>query len=268
MTSTSPWLNNPVGILLQRNDKESTDLYVGSDLICLIPYAESIVWFVLGFLSIDCGTSAASNYTNPSNTIQWAPDTVIWPEIGSWSATANVSLPTSLTDQTQYGTLRYFPTNRALNQSKFCYTLPALAGNYYLIRASFWLGQKLLYPTRVSGQITFRVIVDSYEGVEIVINVPQSNPWFEEMYIPAQSGRSSVSVCLSTASNSSDAPFINSLELRPLPSTMKPVEMMKNTNYALRTVWREDSGALSAVPPILRWVLSNSYLKSYMSLSS
>ena len=213
----------------------------------------------LGFLSIDCGSLATAKYVNPSTAIQWQPDAVLWPEIGNWSATARVGSPASTADQTQYATLRYFPTttsssssSKALNQSKFCYTLPATAGNYYLIRASFWLGQKLLYPTRVSGQITFRVIVDSYEGVEIVINVPQSNPWFEEMYIPAQSGRSSVSVCLSTASNSSDAPFINSLELRPLPSTMKPVEMMKNTNYALRTVWREDSGALSAGPPILR----------------
>ena len=178
---------------------------------------------------------------------------MIWPEIGNWSATASVSPPESMADQTQYATLRYFPTtSKALNQSKFCYTLPASPNNYYLIRASFWNGPSLIYATRVSGQIRFRVIVDSYEGVEIVINVPQSNPWFEEMYIGAQSGRSSVSVCLSAASDSSDVPFINSLELRPLPSTMKPVEMMKSTNYALRTVWREDSGALSAVPPILR----------------
>ena len=131
---------------------------------------------------------------------------MIWPDIGSWSGTANVSLPTSLADQTQYGTLRYFPTqqHKALNQSKFCYSLPATAGSYYLIRASFWMGSKELYDTLVSGQIRFRVIVDTYEGVEVVINFPQSNPWFEEMYIPTQSGKTSVSVCLSAASDSSD----------------------------------------------------------------
>ena len=212
----------------------------------------------LGFLSIDCGSPAASNYTNPSNTIQWAPDAVIWPDIGSWSGTANVSLPTSLADQTQYGTLRYFPTqqHKALNQSKFCYSLPATAGSYYLIRASFWMGSKELYDTLVSGQIRFRVIVDTYEGVEVVINFPQSNPWFEEMYIPTQSGKTSVSVCLSAASDSSDTPFINSLELRPLPVTLNSVATIRNTNCALRTVWREDTGTSSANPPILRSVKS------------
>ena len=96
------------------------------------------------------------------------------------------------------------------------------------------------------------MIVDSYEGVEVVINFPQSNPWFEEMYIPTQSGKTSVSVCLSGASDSSDVPFINSLEMRPLPLTMHSVELIKNFSYALRTIWREDSGTTSAVPPILR----------------
>ena len=187
-----------------------------------------------------------------------------------WSVSTNVNLPTNMTDEKQYSTLRYFPTtsssSKALNHSKFCYTLPAIAGNYYLIRASFWMGPKELYPTRVSWQIRFRVIVDTYEGVEVIINFPQSNPWFEEMYIPAQSGRSSVSVCLSAASDSSDMPFINSLELRPLPSTMKPVEMIKNTNYALRTVWREDSGAYSDVPPILRSVIIDEIIHEFKNL--
>ena len=159
-----------------------------------------------GFLSIDCGSSELGNYTDSVTGIQWAPDALIWPDIGKWSAIATVNPPSSMTDQKQYSTLRYFPSNKALNQSKFCYTLPASPNNYYLIRASFWNGPSLIYATRVSGQIRFRVIVDTYEGVEIVINMPQSYPWFEEMYVRAQSGRSSLSVCLSAASDSSDVP--------------------------------------------------------------
>ena len=219
-----------------------------------------------GFLSIDCGSPDATNYTDPSTQIQWTPDASLWADIGGWSATAVVSPPTSMKDQKQYTTLRYFPQNKVLNHSKFCYNLPAVEGSYYLIRATFWLGLTSLYKTHVSGQIRFRVIVDTYEGVEVIINFPQSNPWFEEMYIPAQSGRSSVSVCLSAASDSSDMPFINSLELRPLPSTMKPVEMIKNTNYALRTVWREDSGAYSDVPPILRSVIIDEIIHEFKNL--
>ena len=181
---------------------------------------------------------------------------MIWPDIGYWSSVDTVNPPSAMGDQKQYITLRYFRPNKALNLSKFCYTLPAIAGSYYFIRASFWMGSTQSYTTRVSGQIRFRVIVDTYAGVEVVIKLPQMNPWFEEMYIPAQSGRSSVSVCLSAASDSSDMPFINSLELRPLPVTLNSVATIRNTNCALRTVWREDTGTSSANPPILRSVKS------------
>ena len=202
---------------------------------------------------MDCGSSANSNYTNSLTgpDIIWTPDTSLWPDIGKWSVSFyNMSLPTNMTDETQYSTLRYFPTNKALNQSKFCYSLPAIAGNYYLIRASFWYSPLSAIYEYKYDQIRFHVIVDNYEGVEIVIGIPQTYPWFEEMYIRAQS--SFVSVCLSAASDRSDTPFINSLELRPLKSTMNPVEMINNTNQAMRTVFREDSGTLSNDPPILR----------------
>ena len=211
-----------------------------------------------GFLSIDCGSSDKSTYSNSltGTGVIWTPDTTLWPDIGKWSVSFyNMSLPTNMTDEKQYSTLRYFPTtsssSKALNHSKFCYTLPAIAHNYYLIRASFWYGlASTRYETRVNDQISFHVIVDNYEGVEIVIGIPQTYPWFEEMYIRAQT--SVVSVCLSAASDSSDAPFINSLELRPLNSTMLSVAMINNTNQAMRTVFREDSGTLSNDPPILR----------------
>ena len=161
-----------------------------------------------------------------------------------------------MADQRQYSTLRYFPSNnKALNQSKFCYNLAATAGNFYLIRASFWYGSSTaLGTTRSSGTIRFHVIVDTYEGVEIAINLPQTYPWFEEMYIRALSGKDSIAVCLSAASDSSDVPFISSLELRPLPSTMMSVQVVQNNSYALRTVVRQDSGTSSPNPPILRSV--------------
>ena len=119
-----------------------------------------------GFLSIDCGLSDTTNYTDPSTQIQWASDAARWPDIGNWSATAVVSPPTSMADQKQYTTLRYFPRNKALNQSKFCNNLPAIGGNYYLICATFWLGLTTLYKTHDSAQIRFRVIVDTYKGVK------------------------------------------------------------------------------------------------------
>ena len=150
-------------------------------------------------MSVDCGSSDKSNYTNSLTgpDIIWTPDTTLWPDIEEWSASFdNMNLPTNMTDEKQYSTLRYFPTNKALNQSKFCYTLRVIADNYYLIRASFWFGPlSMIYETHKDDQIRFHMIVDNYEGVEIVIDIPQKYPWFEEMYVRAQS--SFVSVCLS-----------------------------------------------------------------------
>ena len=193
-----------------------------------------------------------------STKIEWAPDALIWPDIRNWSSTAQVSPPTTMADQRQYSTLRYFPSNnKALNQSKFCYNLAATAGNFYLIRASFWYGSSTaLGTTRSSGTIRFHVIVDTYEGVEIAINLPQTYPWFEEMYIRVQSDRDSIVMCLSAASNSSDVSFISSLELRPLPLTMMSVQLIQNISYAMHKVVPQDSCTSSANPPILRFVFS------------
>ena len=112
------------------------------------------VYTAAGFLSIDCGSSAKSNYTNPLTGMDviWTPDTTLWPDIGKWSATTTVNpLPipyySSMSNESQYASMRYFPTtinSKALNQSKFCYNLPATGGSYYLIHARFWLGVTVL----------------------------------------------------------------------------------------------------------------------------
>ena len=211
----------------------------------------------VGFLSIDCGSSQTTNYTDALG-IEWAPDNAIWPEISGWSLTSTVTPPVGdTTGGDKYKTLRYFPSADAstLKQSKFCYTLPATGDAYYLIRATFWYGTSAtttLYDTRVPGSISFRVMVDTYTGTWITIALPQSSPLTEEMYIRAQSGSSSVSVCFSAASEDSDAPFVSALELRPLPSKMTSVAMINDTNTALRTAARDDFGASPDAPPIIR----------------
>ena len=47
------------------------------------------VYTIVGFLSIDCGSSHKSNYTNALTgpDLIWTPDTTLWPDIGKWSAT-------------------------------------------------------------------------------------------------------------------------------------------------------------------------------------
>jgi hypothetical protein len=143
-----------------------------------------------------------------------------------------------------------------INQTKFCYNLPTRSDQYYLIRATFWYGDATvakLYPTRVQGLISFRMIVDTYMGMQINVSLPQTSPLVEEMYIKPLGGSSSVSVCLSGVSDDSDAPFISTLELRPLASTLSPLPMIASTGTALRTLARVDYGAYSdAAASIIR----------------
>ena len=221
------------------------------------PHCYDVLSYV-GFVSIDCGASQTANYTDALG-IEWAPDATIWPDIGSWSFTSDITPPGNNTSGggVRYQTLRYFPpsSKSTLNQTKFCYTLPATGDGYYLVRATFWYGTSAtttLYGTRVPGIISFRVMVDTYTGAQITITLPQTSPQTEEMYVRAQSGSSSVSVCFSAASDNSDSPFVNALELRPLSSKMTSVSMINNTNTALRTADRVDFGASLSSPSIIR----------------
>ena len=204
-------------------------------------------------MSIDCGSSQTKSY-NDALEITWTPDAVRWPEIDGFSKTSqDIPLTTSLSKgQTPYTSMRYFQPGKTMNASKFCYSLGATGGSYYLIRAAFWSGgTQLPYNTQSRNAVSFQMIVDTYEAQEIDISLPQSDVWIEEMYIRAQG--SSVMVCLSAASDTSDAPFINSLELRPLGNNaLGVVSMVKSTNTALRLVDQQKFGASSTSPAVLR----------------
>jgi hypothetical protein len=74
------------------------------------------------------------------------------------------------------------------------------------------------------------------------------------MYVRVQNGSTSVSVCFSAAdSDSSDAPFVSALELRPLPAELTSVAMVNKTGTALRRAARADFGAdPNNAPAIIR----------------
>ena len=204
-------------------------------------------------MSIDCGSSNTKSYPDALG-ITWTPDSISLPEIDGFSKTIQaIPVTTSLSrGQTPYGSMRYFQSGNAMNTNKFCYSLQATGGSYYLVRATFWSGgTRLPYDTRKTNAVSFQIIVDTYEGQEIVISLPQSDVWIEEMYIRAQG--SSVMVCLSAASNTRDAPFINSLELRPLSNNgLGLVSMVKSTNTAVRLVDRQNFGEQTTSAAVVR----------------
>jgi hypothetical protein len=70
----------------------------------------------------------------------------------------------------------------------------------------------------------------------------------EEYYIKALG--SSVSFCLSA--RSSDTPFLNSLELRPLPDSLLAIKVLDDSKSALRGPFRYDVGAPPGIASIIR----------------
>ena len=61
----------------------------------------------------------------------------------------------------------------------------------------------------------------------------------------AQDRGSPIPVCFSAASDDSDGPFISTLEVRELQSTLPAVGILTETVMALRTIQRVDLGASS-----------------------
>ena len=218
-----------------------------------------------GFLSIDIGSGETTNYTETTTGMIWTPDLNLWPDIGDWSTTYTSLAPppsAASSDHSRaehYQSFRYFKPSSSESQSraprpaKFCYSLPAQSNKYYLIRVSFWCSTNLASAsTHVGGALSFYIIIDSYVGPRIDILLPQTSAYVEEYYVQALDGSTSVSLCFSAESKVSDAPFVNSIELRPLVDTLTAITVLKSSNSALRGPIRLDLGATNNSPPIIR----------------
>jgi len=165
-----------------------------------------------GFISIDCGLSAAA-YTDANN-ITWVPDT------GYTFTGENVDLLT--TDPKTLQSLRYFPEGR----SKDCYVLPATPDNTYMVRVFFlyadFLGTGAPPPTfdleieaLSVGQINFTGSAENNVAAQIYSTFSgENNVQAYEGYLSAT--KDTIYVCLARITG---YPFISSLELRPLNTT-------------------------------------------------
>ena len=85
----------------------------------------------VGFVSIDCGSSHTKRYTDALG-ITWKLDTICFLENAGFSDTSQEILLTMLLSrgQTPYGSVRYFQPHKAMNPTKFYYSLQATGGNY------------------------------------------------------------------------------------------------------------------------------------------
>jgi hypothetical protein len=179
-----------------------------------------------GFISIDCGLSAAA-YTDANN-ITWVPDT------GYTFTGQNFDLVTSDTKTLQ--SLRYFPEGR----SKDCYVLPATPDNTYMVRVYFLYADFL----GTGAPPTFDLEIEALSVGQIgFTGSAENNVQSYEGYLSAT--KDSIYVCLARMTGD---PFISSLELRLLETAMYTI--VQQGSYLFNLYHANFGGST----PIIRYI--------------
>jgi hypothetical protein len=180
-----------------------------------------------GFISIDCGLSAAA-YTDANN-ITWVPDT------GYTFTGQNFDLVTS--DIKTLQSLRYFPEGR----SKDCYLLPAIPNNTYMVRVSFLYADFL----GTGGPATFDLEIEALLASQLNFTGSADNSVRSyEVYLFAT--KDTIYVCLARVTGD---PFISSLELRLLDTA----NMYKNVQQGSYLFARYHAN-FGGSTPIVRYI--------------
>ncbi|CAN4100118.1 unnamed protein product [Withania somnifera] len=179
-----------------------------------------------GFISIDCGIPAGSNYTDIITGIYYTSD------VGYVSGGLSKSISPKYQSNSlekSYLTLTSFPIG-----TKNCFILTPARGIFgkYLIRASFLYGD---YDG--NGQLpSFDIYIgENYWDTVTISNA--SVPIRKDLI--HTSSTDSVSVCL-VKTDTTSTPFISALELRPLNITIYPTPTRSLNLYA-----RVDFGSLT-----------------------
>ncbi|XP_016443829.2 putative leucine-rich repeat receptor-like protein kinase At2g19210 [Nicotiana tabacum] len=178
-----------------------------------------------GFISIDCGLPAGSDYTDIRTGISYVSD--------EGHVSGGVSHSISPIYQSNSLEKPFFTVTSFPSGTKNCYTLSPSQGSLgkYLIRASFFYGD---YDG--SGQLP---IFDIYLGEDywdtIIISNASIPYWTEVIHTPSNDY---ITVCL--VKRDTTTPFISALELRPLNITIYPT-----LSKSLKLFVRENYGSLT-----------------------
>lgn len=197
-------------------------------LLVFLALAPSALCQVTEFVSIDCGGS--SNYTDPTTGLAWIPDTGLM----SYGQSSKVQNPN--VSSVQYSTRRDFP----IDGQKYCYTLRTEERRRYIVRTTFLYGN----PDTGATFPKFDLYLDTTKWTTVTI-FDAARVYVKEMIIRAPS--ESVDVCLCCATTG--APFISTLELRPLNLSIYATNF--EDKFFLEVAARVNFGALT--PEALRY---------------
>ncbi|XP_064974723.1 putative leucine-rich repeat receptor-like protein kinase At2g19210 [Musa acuminata AAA Group] len=161
-----------------------------------------------GYVSIDCGISSNTNYTDETTSIPYVSDDGFI-DTGTDHTIATNYAGSSLEKQLQ--TLRSFP-----NGSRNCYALTVTPDQKYLVRASFMYGS---YDGLNGASPSNPLLFDLHLGVNLwtTVNITKASDVHRAEAIFVASA-DSASVCL--VKTGSATPFISALELRPLKNAI------------------------------------------------
>ncbi|KAJ3692225.1 hypothetical protein LUZ60_012575 [Juncus effusus] len=160
-----------------------------------------------GFISIDCGITSQSSYTDKLTNIQCVSDSQFIDTGINYKIASNYMID-GLSYQGQ--TVRSFPFS-----VRNCYTLSNVTdGNKYLIRASFFYGN---YDGSQTVQPGNPLLFDLYLGGNFwkTVNISDDSMEYSFEIATVAVGRH-ISICL--INTGFGTPFISTLEMRPLGS--------------------------------------------------
>ncbi|KAL5229354.1 hypothetical protein ABZP36_017619 [Zizania latifolia] len=167
-----------------------------------------------GFLSIDCGLTDSSDYTDNVTNLEYVSDR----EYIEGGKNYNI-MPQYMkgTTNVQRKTLRSFPDSQ-----RNCYTLPSTSSKKYLVRTTFTYGN---YDGLNSSENGSLFLFGLHIGVNFwtAVNLTEWSSYYsvckEVLTIASDKF---ISVCLINLGYGS--PFISTLELRPLDDLIYPVD--------------------------------------------
>lgn len=221
-----------LSVLVQAQDQAGLKAFISlimcSKLVILLKIKAHFVssfFSFAGFISIDCGTSGKSSYTDEETGITYLSDS----NFAETGENRDVSAAHKLlTDEKQLWNVRSFPEG-----TRNCYTLKPSQGKgtRYLIRARFMYGN-------YNNESTVPEF-DLYVGANLWDTVVIKYSWTiinkEIIYVPSSDY---IHVCL--VNTGLGVPFISVLELRPLNnetyvSTEGPLQLYKRYDFASST---------------------------------
>ncbi|KAH0459441.1 hypothetical protein IEQ34_012255 [Dendrobium chrysotoxum] len=170
-----------------------------------------------GFVSIQC--CSTSNFTDPGTNLTWTSDDHLFHSVGRCES-FTVSSRTSSHTKT-----RFF--DKAVSNS-FCYYLPVLEGQEYLVRATFLHGPIAEPLTATSFNFSI--------GATSISQIDSSLEYFEVEGVFIAATNNHTNFCLLSETGNT---YISTLELRPLNEA---IYLKGNKSNALKLVTRVDLG--------------------------